>query len=504
MNITVKDLSSDQLSAYNAIVGWVRDADGGLLSLGGYAGSGKSTLVSLVAAQVDLPAFTAYTGKATSVLRRKLKTAGTETVGAQKRSRDGITSSDPRPYCGTIHSLIYRPCDCLEPKTVEIQKPCPEKGCVGETTWEYDLPVRSVCAKGHVGLIKSKAAFDALKPAQKFVYVEKVDGRCKLCGGKEWLRREALDRRYGLIIVDEASMVDDMMLRDLQSYGVPILAVGDHGQLPPVGGVGSLMKSPNLRLEKIHRQAEGNPIIALSKLIREEGRLPESMPGDSVRFERLRFIDRIVEERYENASAVRLLEMGLACYTNRRRVGLNATVRRVRGISRDGRDLPRKGEHVICLRNIKEQGGRPPVANGMRGVLQGDVTWKLVRDTHGELTDAYGKSARESETQLLGTIEFPEDEISVVEYEMFGPQFGREKTYSSPEELARETGIHSFSTAGSLFDFGYAMTVHKMQGSQFDDLVVCAEKPGPVGEEDWRRWLYTAVTRASSKLMVLR
>jgi exodeoxyribonuclease-5 len=509
VKLTVKDLSSDQLSAYNAIVGWIRDADGGLLSLGGYAGSGKSTLVSLVAEQVDLPAFCAYTGKATSVLRRKLRAAGTETVGAQKKSREGVMSSDSRPYCGTIHSLIYRPCDCREPKTVEIQKPCPEKDCDGETAWVYGdaadaAASHSVCAKGHKGLIKGLKAFEALKPATKFVYVEKVDGRCKLCGGKEWLRREALDRHYGLIIIDEASMVDDTMLRDLQSYGVPILAVGDHGQLPPVGGVGSIMKNPTLRLEKIHRQAEGNPIIALSKIIRETGRFPESMDGDAVTFGKLRFIEQLIEERYESASPARLLEMGLVCYTNKRRVGLNATVRRVRGISRDGRDLPIKGEHVVCLRNIKEQSGRPPVANGMRGVLQNDVKWKLIRDTHGTLKDAYGKAARESETQLIGSIAFPEDEIGACEYEMFGPQFQREKTYSSSEELAKETGIHSFATAGALFDFGYAMTAHKMQGSQVDDLVVVAERPGPVSNEDWARWAYTAATRAVSKLTVLR
>lgn len=55
-----------------------------------------------------------------------------------------------------------------------------------------------------------------------------------------------------------------------------------------------------------------------------------------------------------------------------------------------------------------------------------------------------------------------------------------------------------------LFDFGYAMTVHKMQGSQFDDLVVLAERPGPVDNESWKRWLYTAITRAASRLTVLR
>jgi exodeoxyribonuclease V len=492
--ITINDLSVDQKAAYDRILGWMNDRSRDVLTLGGYAGSGKSTLVSLVAEQVDRPAFVAYTGKASSVLKRKLAAAGVETVGAQPR-KDGMPSLEERPFCGTIHSLIYRPCDCREPKVIETKKPCPNTGCGAETLW---LGTESRCLSGHVGAVKSAKAFEAIKPKQVFVYAEKdADGRCKHCGGKEWLRRDVLDRGYGLIIVDEASMVDDMMLRDLKEYRVPILAVGDHGQLPPVGGAGSLMRSPMLRLEKIHRQAEGNPIIALSKMIREEGRLPNELPGDAVRFDRMRLKDTLIEERYADASAERLLEMGLACYTNRRRVGLNLDVRRVRGTARYGRELPRKGEHVICLRNQKGRNGAPPIYNGMRGVLTSDALPKEIKNSRGERIS-------ESETQLIGSIAFPEDGIDARDYEMLRHQFGRDKTYQSPEELARETGLHSFGMAGSLFDFGYAMTVHKMQGSQYDDLVVCAERPGPVSDEDWRRWLYTAVTRAASKLTVLR
>jgi len=496
MTVTVKDLSADQLSAYNTIVGWMRGQSGQpLLSLGGYAGSGKSTLVSLVAEKVDLPAFCAYTGKATSVLRRKLRAAGTETVGTQRTSRDGEMSREARPYCGTIHSLIYRPCDCREPKTVEIQKPCLDKDCVAEMAWAEGT---AVCTGGHY-YDMAGAAFAALKPKTKFAPAPKhADGACALCGGKEWLRRESLDRNYGLIIVDEASMVDDSMLRDLRGYGVPILAVGDHGQLPPVGGVGSLMKEPHLRLEKIHRQAEGNPIIALSKIIRETGRIPLDMAdSEAVTFGKLRFLDQTIEGRYEDVSAARLLEMGIACYTNRRRVGLNVAVRRARGIARNGRELPRNGEHVICLRNMKAEGGRPPVANGMRGVLQSDVEFRPIVNNRGEKHGV-------SETQVTGSIAFPEDDIVSHPYTMLAAQFGREKTFSDPAELAEETGFHTFSAAGSLFDFGYAMTVHKMQGSSFDDLVVVAERPGPVGAEDWKKWCYTAVTRAAKKLTVLR
>jgi exodeoxyribonuclease-5 len=63
-----------------------------------------------------------------------------------------------------------------------------------------------------------------------------------------------------LIVIDEASMVDETIWFDLQSYGIPIVAVGDHGQLPPVRGNFNLMQDPQIKLEKIHRQNEGNPI----------------------------------------------------------------------------------------------------------------------------------------------------------------------------------------------------------------------------------------------------
>ena len=454
MNITTNDLSKDQRVAYDAIMKW---ADGGsgapVLSLGGYAGSGKSTLVSLVAEQIELPAFCAFTGKATSVLRRKLQSAGTETCVAQRRKHGGDAPSN-KPFCGTIHQLIYAACECREPEVVEEED---ENG----------------------------------KMVKTFIYPEKdEDGNCVLCGGEGWHRREVLDRNYGLIIVDEASMVNDEMLRDLRGYNVPILAVGDHGQLPPVRGVGSLMKNPTLRLEQIHRQAEGNPIIALSKIVREQGRLPDSFDGgDAVRFESLRSVERIIEERYAGASAERLLEMGLACYTNKSRVGLNDRVRRARGTAGKA---PAAGEHVICLRNMRAEAGHAPVANGMRGVLTSDVTSKI--DHRGV----------ESNTHVVGSVAFPDDGIEAHKYEMLYQQFRREKTFASPEELVRETGLHSFSAAGELFDYGYAMTVHKMQGSQFDDLVVCAERGGYMSNEDWRRWLYTATTRASKKLTVLR
>ncbi len=502
MSITVNDLSPDQRSCYDSILRWVREGSDHkpVLSLGGYAGTGKSTLVALVAEQLPPPvAFCAFTGKASSILKRKLAAAGVSTVGTQKANRDGMPSVEQRPYCGTIHSLVYRPCECREPKTVVVEKPCPK--CGDDPPAEVS-PIDFVCKAGHTLDAKKYAA---LKSKTFHVRAAKGDdGRCTVCFDKGWLRRDALDRGYSLIIVDEASMVDDSMLADLKSYDVPILAVGDHGQLPPVRGTGSLMRAPDLRLEKIHRQAEGNPIILLSKIIRETGALPEhwrdmaDATGDErVVFGRTRFVEQLIEERYAGADAARLLEMGLACATNRRRVGLNTAVRRVRGTARIGNELPRAGEHVVCLRNMKAERGSEPIYNGMRGVCGSHLDPKPVRNSSGEVLST-------SDMLLNGTIGFPDDGIEARPFDVLRTQFCREKTYNEPEELARETGFFSFAAAGALFDFGYAMTVHKLQGSQVDDLVVVAERMGPMGAEDWTKWLYTAVTRAAERLTVLR
>lgn len=493
--VTIRDLSPDQREAYDQIIAWTKDQRGvEVMTCGGYAGTGKSTLVGLVANQLPQPvAFVAYTGKASSVLGRKLREAGVYTVGPLRKNSDGTPSNDIRPFCGTIHSLIYGLCECREPTEAMVDKPCPVKDCDSKTLW---LEGTSRCVNGHVGVIETHAAWCALEQKMAFVYPPKIDGICSVCNGEEWIRREVLDRDYSIIIVDEASMVDNKMLNDLRGYEIPILAVGDHGQLPPVSGDGSLMQSPIVRLEKIHRQAEGNPIIALSKIIRETGRLPEQPPnGDEVRYCSIKFLEELLRDRYGNASPEQLLDMGIVCYTNWRRQGLNTLIRKIRRTAKKKDDLGRAGDHVVCLKNMRSVGFQP-VYNGMRGVLLNDIVPKEYTDHKNQKTV--------SDHLLVGSIEFPEDGVKAREYSMLRHQFGREKTYRYVEELQQETGISSFNQAGALFDFGWAMTCHKMQGSQIKDLVVVAERPGPCSNEDWKRWLYTATTRAAERLIIVK
>ena len=81
-----------------------------------------------------------------------------------------------------------------------------------------------------------------------------------------------------LIVIDECSMVDAELGRDLMSFGVPVLVLGDPAQLPPVQGGGYFTEAePDAMLTEVHRQAFDNPIVRLSMAVRAGERL---QPGD--------------------------------------------------------------------------------------------------------------------------------------------------------------------------------------------------------------------------------
>ena len=84
------------------------------------------------------------------------------------------------------------------------------------------------------------------------------------------LNRQSPVAKASLIIVDECSMVDEELGRDLMSFGTPILVLGDPGQLPHISGGGFFTEhEPDCLLTEIHRQARDNPIVDLAMRVRE-------------------------------------------------------------------------------------------------------------------------------------------------------------------------------------------------------------------------------------------
>jgi len=213
-------LTPNQERALDAIRAWVRDPDAKpFFVMGGFAGTGKSTILdNLVGDFVDLR-FCAPTGKAVSVLRSKLP----ENVQVT-----------------TIHSYLYSPREITE---TDLQR--------------CERDVRELKAQG--------APREAVVSAERRLRdVSDMIDR----GAVEFDDREGVEQSE-FIIVDEASMVNDRMRADLLNAGTKVLFVGDPGQLPPVKGRDFFSDSPpDVMLEEVHRQAADSRILRLATAIR--------------------------------------------------------------------------------------------------------------------------------------------------------------------------------------------------------------------------------------------
>lgn len=257
-----------------------------------------------------------------------------------------------------------------------------------------------------------------------------------------------------LVIVDECSMVSAELGIDLLSFGTKVLVLGDPAQLPPVDGAGYFTsRSPDFMLTEIHRQAAENPIIRASMAVREGRGL------------RLCSVGKCKVVRSADLNWGRVLSAGqVLCGTNRTRKRLNEQIRKLRGLPKEVTE----GDKVICLKNSHP-----------RGLLNGGM-WSV-----SEIR--YRDPAVEMVVDPIDAGVSPNPQLVRVNPLFFQ---GRE------DELDWRVRQHSDE-----FAFGDAITVHKSQGSQWDSVVVFDESE--VFREEAVRHLYTAVTRAAEKLIVV-
>lgn len=396
------NLSPDQDRAVAAVRRWLDHPTNPVFRLFGYAGTGKTTLATLLASEAKgRVLFAAYTGKAASVMRSR-----------------GCADAT------TLHRLIYTSASKSTQRLVELEKQLEEL----LLKLPEDHPdVRSL----------------------KYVILEEKN-RVKSPSFR--LNPDSEVRSASLVVIDECSMVDDRMGNDLLSFGKKVLVLGDPAQLPPVRGEGFFTSQrPDVVLTQIHRQAEGNPIIELATRIRSGEDLPYGTWGDTSVVEREAFTRTLV------STADQVI------------VGRNATRRlfnsnyrsRVMGFKTP---LPCVADKLVCLRN-----------NHDIGVLNGEV-W-AVRET---------QSPSDSKIEL--TLERGEEDcVSLTAHQ--APFLGEEINWWERADAEE-------------FDYGYALTCHKAQGSQWDRVVVNDESS--CFREHATRWLYTAVTRAAKSVVVVK
>lgn len=396
--------SPQQARALDIVGRWIKERpkDKPFMRVGGFAGTGKTTLARHLAESVNgLVYFAAYTGKAAHVLIKS---------GAANVS--------------TIHKLIYKPKDKSQQHLRDLQAeraalmamdPVPEK---------------------------------LLKTCEESIHIEQIN----LSRPMFSLSDESPLLGAALLVVDEYSMIDRQMGEDLLTFGCPILALGDPGQLPPVYGEPFFQGPPEVMLTEIHRQAQDNPIIWMSKEVREGRVLQPGTYGTS------RVIPYGRLPREELAAAVLSTDQ-LLCGKNATRISSNNRIREL--MERRG-PLPEQGDKLVCLRNNLDLG----LLNGQLWRARADAVF----DGDYAILDLEGDDAQRIEV------------LAHVDY-FHG---------SKPDHWAKKDAEE--------FDYGNALTVHKSQGSQFNNVALLDEWYG----RDRKEWLYTGITRASERIDIIQ
>ncbi len=258
-----------------------------------------------------------------------------------------------------------------------------------------------------------------------------------------------------LIIIDECSMVDADLGRDLLSFDCPLLVLGDPAQLPPIQGGGFFTDSePDAMLTEVHRQAADDPIVRMSMDVREGRQLDIGRYGES----------EVVSRRQLDPEAVMNADQILVGRNNTRRA-YNLRVRQKLNIEDP---LPVANDKLVCLRNNRKK------------MLFNGGLWRV-------------KARAQSKSRIITMRVAPDED------------FGGRVTKVSVRGECFDGGVDQLTwdqrKPYDEFDFGYVLTVHKSQGSQWDNIVLFDESFA--FQDSWARWLYTGITRAAKRLTIV-
>lgn len=288
---------------------------------------------------------------------------------------------------------------------------------------------------------------------------------------------------YKVVVIDEVSMVPGSMWKQLLRYQPYILALGDPFQLPPVSkdDANTILDKPHVFLDEIHRQAQESEIIRVSMDIRA-GKDISLLDGNEVK----------IYSMTDFTEPMLLWADQVLVGTNATRININNTMRRLLG--RDGG--PQTGDKVICLKNEWDI-----IANN------GDP---LVNGTIGFLKDPYSSYVKVP--YFLGGHTFDILESKFISDS--GAEF--ESIMMDKKMIMTGEKCCDFKTAWKIgqnkkfshlipkeFTYGYAITGHKAQGSQWDKVLIVEEK-FPFDKTEHARWLYTCVTRAVEKAVIIK
>lgn len=280
----------------------------------------------------------------------------------------------------------------------------------------------------------------------------------------EFIKKSDLPRNIKLIVLDEGPMVNENFGKDIESFGIPVLVLGDLQQLPPVIGQTHYLIRPDYILTKVMRQREGDPIIYLSQLAARGEKIPYGKYGPKC---------FVIPKKMVTDQMMKDADMILTP-TNSNRAAINKYVREQ--IYHIDSELPMPGEKLICRKNNWSRilGDNVCLVNGMIGYVE-----EARKSTfNGKTID----------------IDFQPDFCNEV---FRNVKIDYKSLMRSVQQVngKYEKGFSMYD----MFEFGYGMTVHLSQGSQSPNVLFLGDRFG--SREMQCKIDYTGITRASEGLI---
>lgn len=267
-----------------------------------------------------------------------------------------------------------------------------------------------------------------------------------------------------LIVIDEFSMINDKMVKDILSFQIPVIALGDPGQLPPIFGTNKYIHNTKWPvLKKIMRQTDHSGILDFA----DKARHGEIIPyGSYKKCQVLSFNDDYNIIDYDV----------VLCWKNETRNRINYMIRDELQFYDQ---FPMIGEKVICLNNnynyMIEKNNIPFfLVNGLVCYVQ---SYSRIRDDVSFLIKIKPDCFDASDPNYYVT------------------------AYSQPFITGNDPHPDDYHEQFIHLDFGYALTCHKSQGSEWDNVLIINEYRG--SKSGFNQWLYTAITRAKKTVTII-
>ena len=304
--------------------------------------------------------------------------------------------------------------------------------------------------------------------------------------GGGFFRKSKLSLNYTIIVVDEVSMAPKSMIEMLLKHKVFCIFLGDPGQLPQIEKkeAHDLLDHPHVFLDEIMRQAQESEIIRLTMAIRE-GKSIDYCSGNEV----------MVIPKKELVTGHLLWADTILTATNNVRHNVNNQMRKLLGYEGD----IQPGEKLIFKRNYWEDlnDDGDVIVNGLVGTALNIFDSFIC-------IPRYIKNDRYKIPTIVCDVK-PEVGSSYIGINL-DKDFLLTETPCVDWRVSYRIG-QLRNRLGDILPrqatYGYAITCHAAQGSEWDKVLVLEEN-FPFDREEHKRWLYTAVSRSSEKCVLIR